>query len=54
MYEVQLRTWDNVWFGIREPDEDEEWEEEDEEFSLTIVKERRKGNWTIKKSSKNS
>lgn len=54
MYEVQLRTWNVVWFGIREPDwgDDDEWEEE--EFSLRVVKKRRKGNWSIKRSPKNS
>jgi hypothetical protein len=53
-YDVQLRTWNVVWFGLREPDweyDDEEWEEE--EFSLRVVKKRRKGNWTISKDSKN-
>lgn len=53
-YDVQLRTWTTVWYGIREPDwEEDDWEEEEEEFSLRIVKKRRKGNWTISKASKN-
>ncbi len=53
MYDVQLRTWSVVWYGIQEePDwEDEEWEEE--EFSLRVTK-RRKGNWSIRRDSKNS
>jgi hypothetical protein len=42
-----------LWFGVREPDwEDEEWEEE--EFSLRVVKKRRNVNWSIPKSTKKS
>ncbi|QIN94191.1 hypothetical protein PP459_gp042 [Streptomyces phage Wakanda] len=52
MYDVELRTWNVVWFGIREPDwEDEDWEEEDR-ISFRAVKTRRKGNWSISKTSK--
>ncbi|AVD99391.1 hypothetical protein SEA_BILLNYE_220 [Streptomyces phage BillNye] len=53
MYEVQLRTWNVVWFGIREPDwEDEEWEEEEEEFSLRNSKKKNslKGGMRIRKN----
>jgi hypothetical protein len=52
MHEVELRTYNELWFGIREPDW-EEWEEEDEEFSLRITKRRRKGNLRIRRESKN-
>lgn len=49
MYSGVLQTDIVVWFGISEPQWDEEWEEE--EFSLRPIK-ARKRNLTISKSSK--
>lgn len=54
MYDGILQTDLEVWFGITEPQWDEDdWEEEDR-LSLRIVKERRKGSWSISRKSKKS
>ena len=48
MYDGILQTDIVVWFGITEPEwDDEDWEEGEEESSLRVVKNRRRESWSF-------